>query len=261
MIGLIIPAYGPKEDLEKCIEAVRVYEGDGTEYALPKVERVIIDNTKENRGFTKAINEGIRSCRGKEFVWILNCDTAPIFDALTPMVERMRKYPKCGIIGSKTLFMDNPDRIHHGGTVQAWPNGVHKTGLKSLGQLNVPTREKWVTFCSVLIRMKMVEEIGLLDEHMFNFCSDADYCYRARYAGWEVWYEPRSEVLHKIGESAHPSEEQQKIMFYDMVAFRNKWIGTQCWADLDREVFDSGTSEKEERKGENIEEYSGKGTA
>lgn len=269
MTGIVIPHYGDDKVLGNLLFSLQEYyrgianglqlneEGfsdkDGKRLGLISQhnDTVIIDNSKNNQGFTTAVNLGIEyfnllsdvsNIENYDFIWVLNNDTEVLENTLQPMIDRMVSNKRCGIVSSKTLFMDNPDRIHHGGTLQCWPNGIHKVGLKSLNQLNIPTREKWVTFCSVLLRVKMIQQIGLLDERMFNFCSDADYCYRARYAGWEVWYEPKSEVLHSIGQSQNPNEKQQIIMFKDMIAFRDKWIGTACFNDLDKEVFNYDSS-------------------
>ena len=47
------------------------------------------------------------------------------------------------------------------------------------------------------MKRAVYEEIGGLDE-VFNPAQyeDFDFCYRAREAGWEVWYEPAAEMYH-----------------------------------------------------------------
>jgi GT2 family glycosyltransferase len=47
----------------------------------------------------------------------------------------------------------------------------------------------------------MWEQIGLLDEQIFLFLEDADWCRRAGEAGWELWYLPEVEVVHLGGQS------------------------------------------------------------
>jgi len=77
----------------------------------------------------------------------------------------------------------------------------------------------------------------LLDEKMFNICSDSDFCFRARYAGWKVIYEPSFVIHHKIGASAKPSSAQMKIHQQDTIAFENKWLSGKTFMDLDRELL------------------------
>jgi GT2 family glycosyltransferase len=47
------------------------------------------------------------------------------------------------------------------------------------------------------MKRAVYEQIGGLDE-VFNPAQyeDFDFCYRAREAGWEVWYEPGAEMYH-----------------------------------------------------------------
>jgi GT2 family glycosyltransferase len=46
------------------------------------------------------------------------------------------------------------------------------------------------------IRREAMEEIGLLDEHIFYGPEDLDYCLRMRKAGWEVWYLADAQIVH-----------------------------------------------------------------
>jgi GT2 family glycosyltransferase len=51
----------------------------------------------------------------------------------------------------------------------------------------------------MLIRRQVVEQIGYLDERFFAYQEDADYCRRARQAGWLVYYVPESRIIHYGG--------------------------------------------------------------
>ena len=59
----------------------------------------------------------------------------------------------------------------------------------------------------MLIRRDLVEQIGYLDELFFAYQEDADYCYRAREVGWQVYYYPVSQIIHyggRGGSRVHP---------------------------------------------------------
>jgi len=56
-----------------------------------------------------------------------------------------------------------------------------------------------VSGCCLLARRKVLEDIGPLDEAIFGFGEDIDWCFRAGNAGWEVWYFPGSELVHRKG--------------------------------------------------------------
>lgn len=48
----------------------------------------------------------------------------------------------------------------------------------------------------MLIRRKVIEEVGYLDERFFAYQEDADICFRARQVGWQVYYYPQAQIIH-----------------------------------------------------------------
>jgi hypothetical protein len=51
----------------------------------------------------------------------------------------------------------------------------------------------------MLIRRPVLDQIGYLDEQFFAYQEDADYCLRARAAGWQVYYVPEAQIMHYGG--------------------------------------------------------------
>ena len=50
----------------------------------------------------------------------------------------------------------------------------------------------------------MLDDIGLLDEHFFAYCEDADLAFRARLRGWRCVYVPTAVVYHKFSATGEP---------------------------------------------------------
>jgi GT2 family glycosyltransferase len=188
----------------------------------------IIDNNVVNKGFTTAVNEGIRLGKA-EYVWLLNSDATVLANCLVKLTDRIKSDAKIGIVGSCQLDPNNQDIIKHGGTTAAYPFGVHAGGMVSMGHCQIPTKQKWVNFASILLRRKMIDEIGLLDEKFFMYYSDSDYCYTARSKGWSIYYEPESRVLHKLNASSKSSTHMESDKKY----FESKWLQTEEWKTLD----------------------------
>ena len=242
-IGIAIVNYGDEQLLKNCLESLNQNNVVPNPFFIST-----FDCNKQNIGFTAGNNKIIQKfLQGidvpwnnspPEWIWLLNNDvtlpkeTLESIEKILPTIES-----NIGIIGFKILSMDNPDLIHHGGTLQCYPAGVHKSGSVKLKQLNKRTSEKWVTFASVLIRREVFEQIGLLDEKMVNYYSDSDFCLRARYAGWKIIYEPSFVINHKIGQSQSPSLEQQRVIQTDSIAFTNKWLNGKVYFDLDKELI------------------------
>jgi len=207
---IVIVFYGDPLELDRCKESI---VRNCTDYNL-----IIIDNNKVNKGFTKAVNEGILQ-GSAPYVWLLNQDAIVLPNCQEALIKRFELSPKAGIVGSMQIDPEDADLVRHGGTTQAFPYGIHKGGRISNGDCLKAEQQVWVNFASVMLRRDMIKKIGLLDENMFLIFSDSDYAFVARYRGWEVWYEPESRVRHKLKGSKQPSEWHKK----DMEAFMLKW--------------------------------------
>jgi GT2 family glycosyltransferase len=57
----------------------------------------------------------------------------------------------------------------------------------------------WLSGAVLMVRKKTIEEIGLLDEQFFAYQEDTDYCFRAKRAGWQIYYYPHAQIIHYAG--------------------------------------------------------------
>ena len=227
MIYTIIPHYGNDAMLNNCIESVK---RQSIAARIP-IRLCVINNNppNPNRLFTGAINEGLseamRSCGIDDWdvFWVLNNDAIADEHCASAALKRMAAEERCGIIGCRNVHPCDPDQIVWGGSGAFIPAGVHKTGKISKGELAYPSDELWATFSSVFISAGVVREIGILDSRMKHICSDADYCIRARWAGWRVIHEPSSFVYHAHASSAKPSEAIAQQMDRDSKLMQWKW--------------------------------------
>jgi GT2 family glycosyltransferase len=53
-----------------------------------------------------------------------------------------------------------------------------------------------VTGCCLLVRRDCWRDVGGLDPEFFLYYEDVDLCRRAWQAGWSVWYDPATGLLH-----------------------------------------------------------------
>jgi len=169
-----------------------------------------------NRGFTGGNNVIIRKAMESpdppEYFLLLNADTIAEPNALDALVDFMDQNPKVGIAGSLLL---NPDRSIQG-CVYRFPSIASeferalRVGPMShlLSRWTVrmqtptsPTQADWVPGCSMIIRRQVVEAIGPLDEGLYTYYDDIDYCLNAKRAGWATWFVPASCVVHLEGAS------------------------------------------------------------
>lgn len=237
IIRFIIPAYKKPEQLTKCKMAIA--DLDLPEDVLTDIS--VIDNNEVNIGFTKAINVGMREAvvENDFLAVVLNQDCYLAPDALINIVKFMDQNQSCAIAGIKQIHSDNPDLVIHGGGLEAYPYGRHESGYISMGECSVNKRVPWVNGACMVVRISSVIDFGLMDESMFLIGSDSDWCYTARARGFDVCYIADASCVHEQGvSSGSENPEIQKLMYMDMLAWRNKWVGTDLFRELTMEIFD-----------------------
>ena len=157
-----------------------------------------------NRGFARAVNEGVRFSRG-DWVLLLNPDMSLDGVSLTRRWRGPRSWRRAdlhtGIIGFGLRDADGSCQRSAGPfptpDVFIGPFAV----AASLAQiLSAPTTAcrpvDWVTGCCLLVRRTCWENLGGLDNTFFLYYEDVDLCRRARERGWTVWHEPSLSVTH-----------------------------------------------------------------
>jgi GT2 family glycosyltransferase len=169
-----------------------------------------------NGGYAFGNNSIIRQYlqRGEkpDYVLLLNPDTAIRPGAIGALVRFAELHREGGVFGSRLESED--------GTVQQSAFRFHSIlgefdNALRLGLVSKllrrwsghpppslePFRADWVAGASMLLRTRMLEEIGLLDEGYFLYFEEVDFCLRAARAGWSCWYVPSSRVMHLRGQS------------------------------------------------------------
>lgn len=241
--------------LQDCLESV--HTGDGKiDYEIIVVDNGSRDETVQqlkqhypavkliengrNVGFTKATNQAIEHSSGRYIMW-LNTDTVLRPDTLSALCAFLDRHPQVGIVGPKVL---NPD-----GTFQPQCKRGMPTPLVSLSYFlkldrlfpqSRLTGEYLLTYlspdeshpvaavsgCCLLARRQVWEDIGPLDEQIFAFGEDIDWCVRAKQAGWEVWYYPGSQLVHLKGQGGVHSKPYHKAwgMYHGMWVFYRKHL-------------------------------------
>lgn len=173
-------------------------------------------SSDRNGGFAFGNNAGIRealrsACRA-DYVMLLNPDTIVRGGAIRALVHFMDAHQRVGIAGSR---LENAE----GGAECSAHNAFSPLGeLESGARLGIlsralhryavspPMREAahecdWISGASLIVRREVFEQIGLLDEGYFLYFEEADFCLRARKAGWKIWFVPESRVVHLEGAS------------------------------------------------------------
>lgn len=177
---------------------------EGKRYS--KIKLII---NKKPKGLSANLNQGIKQSKG-DYILILNPDTIIIDKAIEKLINFMKKNPKVGITGPKLIFPNGKLQL----STRRFPNWkiflLRRTPLRiffnnskiikhHLGaDLNHSKAQPvdWLLGACLMIRRKVIKDIGCFDEKYYLYCEDIDYCFRAWKKGWEVWYVPDSVIIH-----------------------------------------------------------------
>lgn len=237
-LSVIIVAWNVRELLAACLAALpAATEGiasevivvdnastDGSaEMAAGEFPRVTLLRNDANLGFARANNRGMDHAQGRYFV-LLNSDTLPPPGSLASMVAFMDARPAAGAASPRLVrpdgtpqpyaFGDDPSPLYllRRGLAQRSGRYLHDWGV------NEPVQTEWVSGACLVARREAVLQVGGLDERIFMYFEDNDWCRRMRAAGWEVWYNPLAEITH-IGGASLNQNPRARAAYYDSLAY------------------------------------------
>lgn len=236
MLSIIIVNYNTRKLTLDCLFSLRkdktipTYEvilidnasSDGSvkEFKKLKWRNLIIKVNKENLGFAKAVNQGIRIAKG-DYVFLLNSDAMVKKGAIRKLIDFAKKNKDTGVVAPRLLNADGsiqPSCFNFPSVLRAFKQYV--LGFEGLLDKFYPKGKKPVVVESVvgaafLITPRALKEVGLFDERYFMYFEDIDYCRRIKKKNLKVYYLPEAEVIHLHGQSVKklaPPKDQWKML-------------------------------------------------
>jgi len=227
-VCIVILNWNGKEWLQKCIPSLKktryrnykviVADNGSADGSQAYVKRQGIDLVAldRNYGFAGGNNRGTEYALKKyvcEYVLLLNNDIEVIQPEWLKIIVETAERRNAGIVGCKLLLPDG--RIQHaGGYFHPVRIAAHRGVLKKDdGQYDDEKEMDYVTGAAFMISRSLIEKIGLLDENYFPiYFEEADYCRKAKQAGFAVVYTGKAKLVHHT--SATTSREQEDKRYY-----------------------------------------------
>ena len=210
-VTIVIPNLNGREMLGPCLRALRgqsfgdfevvVVDNGSTDgsarFLAQGFPEVRVIPLAENRGFSAAVNAGIRASRS-EYVTLLNNDTEPEPGWLEALVRAADAHPEAALFGSKLVDWRDRRFLDGAGDALRWSGLPYRLGHGELdrGQYDEPGFVFGACAAAALYRGSLFEEIGHFDEDFFAYCEDADVGFRAQLAGHRCFYVPGAVVYH-----------------------------------------------------------------
>jgi len=228
---------------------------DGSVGAVEKdFKDVKVIKNKKNLGFAGGNNKGIEYALEKDagLCLIVNNDTIVEENFLVQLIKLMEENKKIGIVSPKIYFAagfeyhkkrykknEQGKVIWYAGGKMDWNNMLAKhIGVDEVdrGQYDLAGETDFATGCCMLVKRRVFEKIGLLDERYFLYWEDNDFCKRAKRAGFKVYFGPKSVVWHKnAGASGVGGGLQDYYISRNRMLFGMRWAPIRTKINLIKE--------------------------
>jgi GT2 family glycosyltransferase len=211
-VTVVIPNFNGREFLPGCLNAlaqmsfqdfstVVVDNGstDGSvDFLKENYPRVGVVEFAENRGFSAAVNEGIRQSQG-DGIALLNNDMEVGKGWLGELVKALeRSGPEVGSCVGKILYFDQRERIESAGDLLTRAGFNFKRGWQQRdeGQFDRPQMVFGGSAGAALYRRSLLRELDGFDEDFFAYLEDVDLSFRAQLRGYGCLYVPQAVAYH-----------------------------------------------------------------
>jgi hypothetical protein len=247
-LSVVIVCWNAKHYLELCLESlakapprrsmeVLVVDNASTDGSVEMIETkfpwVKLIRSSENLGFAKGNNVAIRQCQGR-YIALVNPDVIVLPGCLDALADFLDHDTKVGNVGPLIL---NPDRTLQSSCRRfptVWNNFCSATSLATAFKNSRFFAGEHMFFfphdqtlavdvlvgCFSMIRREAFDAVGLLDEGLFMYGDDVDWCRRCWKAGWQVVFYPGARAIHDRGKITAPYPvrfavaQQRSVLYY-----------------------------------------------
>ncbi|KKQ67178.1 MAG: glycosyltransferase [Candidatus Daviesbacteria bacterium GW2011_GWA2_38_24] len=254
-LAVIILNYNTNKLTQDCIRSVLkntkdikyeiwVVDNASTDKSVEEIKKnfpeINLIENKENGGFSKGNNLALKKAKVKYYL-LLNSDTIVLDNALKNLVDFAKEnnfdIVSCKLLNNDKSFQPNVGNLPKGLSLISWITGLDDIFNKfnfNIGTYHLQDEKfykngmevGWVGGTAMLIGSEVIEKIGYLDENIFMYAEDVDYCWRAQKAGFKVGWTNKAEIIHLGGGSSHsPKFNQWKGEFKGLLYIYQKYYG------------------------------------
>ncbi|MFK7831538.1 MAG: glycosyltransferase [Congregibacter sp.] len=214
-VSIIVPVFNDYRVTMNCLQSIQQHTADVSYEVIladdcstdlttsiqQRVRGIVVSRTAENQRFLRNCKQAAEKARG-EILLFLNNDTAVTEAWLSTLLVPFER-KETAIVGPKLLFA-NGSLQEAGGIIWRDASGWNfgRGDHPDRPAYNYRREVDYVSGACLAIRREVWDELDGFDERFAPaYYEDADLCFAARQAGYEVVYEPESAIFHFEGVS------------------------------------------------------------
>ncbi len=211
MVDIVIPNWNGKDMLATCLESlarqtcqkfsVTVIDNGSTDgsplFIREKYPSVKLITFQENRGFSFAVNEGIKVATS-QWVFLLNNDIEVHKDCLAHVINFIENNKEYDSLAVKMLDFYQRDYIDGAGDAVMRGGAGYRLGTMERDSERYSISREIFGACAgaALYSKRFFEQAGLFDNDFFAYLEDVDLNFRARHRGLRCFYLSEAVVYH-----------------------------------------------------------------
>lgn len=170
----------------------------------------------ENRRFAGGNNAGLERALadGAAAVMLINNDVMADPLLIEKLLAALAENPRAGAAAPLIYYAPPTNRIWYaGGRCRPWlAHSSHRAiRERDRGQFRSIEPTGYLSGCCLLASADAWRKVGLLDERYFIYAEDADWCLRARAAGYELLFVPTARLWHRVSASSGGAMNPWKV--------------------------------------------------
>lgn len=188
---------------------------DHPEVIKEKYPYIHFIKTEKNLGFAGGNNVAIPHCKGK-YVLFINNDTEVPPDFLEPLVDVLENHDDVAMVSPKIHYFHTPNTFQFAGFTPIHPITIRNFAIGfgeiDRGQYDHTCETGSIFGAAMLVSMEVIKKVGMMTEKFFLYYEEHDWAEHIKKAGYKIYYQGLSLVLHK--ESISTVKESPFQIFY-----------------------------------------------
>ena len=188
---------------------------DNPDILKEQFPEITLIKTEVNFGFAGGNNVGVRASGGK-YIMFINNDTEVPTGFLEPLVSLFEGDPTIGMVSPKIIFHWDQSLLQYAGFTKMNPYTIRNKGIgykePDSPFFNKLSKTESIHGAAMMVPRSVIEKVGMMTEVYFLYYEEHDWAEMVKRAGYSLYYQPESYILHK--ESISTGKDSPFLTYY-----------------------------------------------